>query len=185
MDIPITNPHMSADLSVDDHSNVDDSFKQAGTNITFGDGAVYNQNCGNQKELSRRGAMWRTIIISVLCDLGILAMIFNWQSTMADRFDAIEQKNAITHQEMLTKAKEGTIWLLRDDIIKTIEFHEATKKITQKQYKRIKDEFEYYTSIGGNHDVKERFDDFMAEIFGTQEIKMIVSDPNKQARAER
>ena len=185
MEIPITNPHVSADLSMDDHSNVDDSFKQTGTNITFGDGAVYNQNCGNQKELSRRGAMWRTIIISVLCDIGILAMIFNWQNKLADRFEFIEKKNAETHQEMLTKAKEGTIWLLRDDIIKTIEFHEATKKITQKQYRRIKDEYEYYTSIGGNHDVKERYDDFMAEIFGTQEIKMIVSDPNNQARAER
>ena len=97
MDLPITNPHMSADLNMDDHSNVDDSFKQTGTNITFGDGAVYNQNCGNQKELSRRSAMWRTIIISVLCDIGILAMIFNWQSTMADRFESIERKNAETH----------------------------------------------------------------------------------------
>lgn len=182
MDIPITNPHMSADLNMDDHSKVDDSFKQTGTNITFGDGAVYNQNCGNQKELSRRSAMWRTIIISVLCDLGILAMIFNWQSNMADRFDAIEQKNAETHQVMMKQAKEGTIWLLRDDIIKTIDFHEATKKITQKQYKRLRDEFEYYTSIGGNHDVKERFDDFMAEIFGTQEIKMVAQDLVKVER---
>ena len=74
--------------------------------------------------------MWRTIIISVLCDIGILAMIFNWQSKLADKFDIIERKNAEIHQEMLSKAKEGTIWLLRDDIIKTIEFHEATKQIT-------------------------------------------------------
>ena len=126
--------------------------------------------------------MWRTIIISVLCDIGILAMIFNWQSNMADRFESIDQKNAITHQEMMKQAKEGTIWLLRDDIIKTIEFHEATKKITQKQYRRIKDEFDYYTSIGGNHDVKERFEDFMAEIFGTQEIKMVAQDLVKMER---
>ena len=40
MDIPITNPHISANL--EDNSKVDDSFKQTGTNITFGDGAVYN-----------------------------------------------------------------------------------------------------------------------------------------------
>ena len=83
---------------------------------------------------------------------------------------------------MMNKAKEGTIWLLRDDIIKTIDFHEATKKITQKQYRRIKDEFEYYSSIGGNHDVKERFEDFVAEIFGTQEIKMVASEPSKLER---
>lgn len=83
---------------------------------------------------------------------------------------------------MLSKAKEGTIWLLRDDIIKSIDFHEATKKITQKQYRRIKDEFDYYTSIGGNHDVKERFEDFVAEIFGTQEIKMVASETSKLER---
>ena len=86
------------------------------------------------------------------------------------------KKADVTHEDMLKKAKEGTIWLLRDDIIKTIDFHEATKKITQKQYRRIKDEFDYYTSIGGNHDVKERFDDFVAEIFGTGQIKMVTSE---------
>jgi len=171
INIPVTNPALNASLS--DQSKVDDSFKQTGTNITFGDGAVYNQNCGNQKELSRRSAMWRTIIISVLCDIGILATIFNWQNKLADRFESIERKSAETHQEMLTKAKEGTIWLLRDDIIKTIEFHEATKKITSKQFRRLKDEFDYYTSIGGNHDVKERFDDFTAKIYGTGEVKMV------------
>ena len=74
---------------------------------------------------------------------------------------------------MMLKAKEGTIWLLRDDIIKSIDFHEATKKITPKQYKRLKDEFDYYVSIGGNHDVKERFDDFTAKIYGTGEVKMV------------
>ena len=180
MDIPITNPHLSANM--EDNSKVDDSFKQTGTNITFGDGAVYNQNCCNQKELSRRSAMWRTIIISVLCDLGILAMIFNWQNKLADRFESIEQKSSNTHREMMKQAKEGTIWLLRDDIIKTIDFHEATKKITQKQYKRLKDEYEYYTSIGGNHDVKDRFEDFMAKIFGTGEIKMVAQDLAKVER---
>ena len=77
---------------------------------------------------------------------------------------------------MMKQAKEGTIWLLRDDIIKSIDFHEATKTISQKQYRRIKDEFDYYTSIGGNHDVKDRFEDFMTEIFGTGEIKMVAQD---------
>lgn len=74
---------------------------------------------------------------------------------------------------MMKQAKEGTIWLLRDDILKTIDYHEATLKITRKQYKRIKDEYEYYVSIGGNHDVKDRFDSFFAKIYGTGEIKMV------------
>ena len=95
---------------------------------------------------------------------------------MEKRHLEVIKKADVTHEDMLKKAKEGTIWLLRDDIIKTIDFHEATKKITQKQYKRLKDEFDYYVSIGGNHDVKERFDDFVAEIFGTGQIKMVASD---------
>jgi len=92
---------------------------------------------------------------------------------MMNQINETEKKNAEMHKTMMNKAKEGTIWLLRDDIIKTIDFHEATKTITQKQYRRIKDEYEYYTSIGGNHDVKERFEDFVAEIFGTGKIKMV------------
>lgn len=80
---------------------------------------------------------------------------------------------------MMKRAKEGTIWLLRDDIMKTIDFHEATLKITHKQYKRIKDEYEYYISIGGNHDVKDRFEGFFAKVYGTGEIKMVPDDVAK------
>ena len=86
---------------------------------------------------------------------------------------------------MMKQAKEGTIWLLREDIIKSIDFYEETKKISQKQYRRIKDEYEYYNSIGGNKDVKERFEDFMAEIFGTGQIKMVVSDIESTTKVER
>jgi hypothetical protein len=79
----------------------------------------------------------------------------------------------------LKKAKDGTIWLLRDDILKTIDFHTQTKIITKKQYKCIKDEYEHYVSIGGNHDVKEKYDDFIAKILGTGEIKMVNSHTNE------
>ena len=77
---------------------------------------------------------------------------------------------------MMKQAKEGTIWLLRDDIMKTIDFYEATLKITHKQFKRIKDEYEYYISIGGNHDVKDRFESFFAKVYGTGEIRMVPDD---------
>ena len=80
---------------------------------------------------------------------------------------------------MMKQAKDGTIWLLRDDIMKTIDFYEATLEITHKQYKRIKDEYEYYISIGGNHDVKERFESFFAKIYGTGEIKMVPDGTTK------
>jgi hypothetical protein len=101
---------------------------------------------------------------------------------IGDKFDNFEKKSEVIHQEMMKQAKEGTIWLLRDDIIKTIDFHEATKTITQKQFKRVKDEYEYYTSIGGNHDVKDRFEDFYSQIFGTGEIKMVASETKKIER---
>lgn len=99
---------------------------------------------------------------------------------MHDETEAVKKQTELMKNEtkaqtdiVRKEAKEGTIWLLRDDIIKSIDFHEATKKITPKQYKRLKDEFDYYTSIGGNHDVKERFDDFTTKIYGTGEVKMI------------
>ena len=92
---------------------------------------------------------------------------------MDKQYSNLVKNSDKTHKELMRQAKDGTIWLLRDDIIKTIEFHEATKKITPKQYKRLKVEFDYYTSIGGNHDVKERLDDFTAKIYGTGEVKMV------------
>lgn len=52
--------------------------------------------------------------------------------------------------------------------------------ITQKQYKRLKDEYEYYTSIGGNHDVRDRWDNFNTRLYGLGEIKMVQELPVKQ-----
>ena len=92
---------------------------------------------------------------------------------MEQRHDEIMRQAEATHTDMMKQAKEGTIWLLRDDIIKTIDFHEVKKTIAPKEYRRLKDEFDYYVSIGGNHDVKERFDDFTTKIYGTQEVKMV------------
>lgn len=127
------------------------------------------------------------IACSVLCDIGIIGALFwlHWQNVAkaedVERNTAVQIANAINeqthiHDQMMKQAKEGTIWLLRDDIMKTIDFHEATLKITHKQYKRIKDEYEYYISIGGNHDVKDRFESFFAKIYGTGEIRMIPDD---------
>lgn len=104
---------------------------------------------------------------------------------MEQRHNEVIENSNKTHEDMLKKAKEGTIWLLRDDIIKTIDFHEATKKITQKQYKRLRDEYDYYVEIGGNHDVKERFSDFYSSVFGTGEIKMVTSEQAGNRKIER
>ena len=40
MEIPITNPNLSANL--EDNSKVDDSFNQSGTTVNIGAGATYN-----------------------------------------------------------------------------------------------------------------------------------------------
>ena len=130
------------------------------------------------------------IVCSVVCDIGIIGALFwlHWQNVTraedVERNTAVQIANAINeqthvHDRMMKQAKEGTIWLLRDDIMKTIDFYEATLKITHKQFKRIKDEYEYYISIGGNHDVKDRYESFLAKVYGTGEIKMVPDDVAK------
>ena len=134
--------------------------------------------------------MWTTIIVSLACDIGIIGALFCLHRQDVTKVEDVERNTAVqiekainaqalVHDQMMKQAKEGTIWLLRDDIMKTIDFYEATLKITHKQFKRIKDEYEYYISIGGNHDVKERFEDFLAKIYGTGEIKMVPDDAAK------
>ena len=184
----ITNPSVSASLS--DSSRNDDSFTQSETTINIGQGATYNQNCGNGRELTRRRSMWTTIIVSLACDIGIISALFCLHRQDVTKVEDVERNTAVqiekainaqalVHDQMMKQANEGTIWLLRDDIMKTIDIYDATLKITHKQFKRIKDEYEYYISIGGNHDVKERFEDFLAKIYGTGEIKMVPDDAAK------
>ena len=134
--------------------------------------------------------MWTTIIVSLACDIGIISALFCLHRQDVTKVEDVERNTAVqiektinaqalVHDQMMKQAKEGTIWLLRDDIMKTIDLYDATRKITHKQFKRIKDEYEYYISIGGNHDVKERFEDFLAKIYGTGEIKMVPDDVAK------
>lgn len=178
----ISNPNLNVSASLSDSSKNDDSFSQSKTTVNIGSGATYNQNCGNSKEMSRRQSMWTTIILSFICDLFIIFFIIVKHDMTADKLAIVQNEAAKSytatnariaqalkesddrHEEMMRQAKDGTIWLLRDDIIKTIDFHETIKTITKKQYRRIKDEFDYYTSIGGNHDVKDRWDSFNVKI---------------------
>ena len=178
----ISNPNLNVSASSSDSSRNDDSFSQSKTTVNIGSGATYNQNCGNSKEMSRRQSMWTTIILSFICDLFVIFFIVVEHDMTADKLAAVQngatenynaanariaqfiKESDVKHEEMMRQAKNGTIWLLRDDIVKTIDFHETIKTITKKQYRRIKDEFDYYTSIGGNHDVKDRWDSFNVKI---------------------
>jgi hypothetical protein len=186
MDMPIT-PIL--DTKVEDNSATDESFNQQGNTVNIAEGGIYNQNCGNKKEGMTRGfSTFITIFISVCCILGLgyyqktLVNDFKRESNrthdmMQDEYLKLIKESNIAHDRILHKAKEGTMWLLRDDILKTIDLHSQTKVVTKKQYKCLKDEFDYYKSIGGNHDVEDKFNDFTYKILGTGEIKMV--NPNQ------
>lgn len=42
----------------------------------------------------------------------------------------------------------------------------------EREYKALRDEFDYYTSIGGNHDVKDRLNAFTAKILSSK-VKVV------------
>lgn len=63
--------------------------------------------------------------------------------------------------------------MIRRDIIYNIDLHTATKQISKRQYQLLKEEVEHYFAMGGNHDVKDRWDEFNVDIFGTRTITIL------------
>ena len=170
INVPITKPS----LSVADNSKTDDSFKQQGTHVHLEPGAVYNQNCGNKKEMSRMTSTVIGIVFSAICDLLVIgALVLSFQK-MSSRLELLDRES-----------KEGTIWILRNDIIKSIDIHEATGTITPKSYKRLRDQFDYYTSIGGNHDVKDRIETFNVEIMSGKVVLKDELPPSSRNSAKK
>ena len=98
MEIPITNPHLSANL--EDNSKVDDSFKQEGTTVNLGSGATYNQNCGNQREFTRLMSTALILLISLICDAFIFAFIYFGNNAIIDKFDKFERNAEKTHERL-------------------------------------------------------------------------------------
>lgn len=195
MDIPI-NPTISANVA--DHSATDDSIRQEGVTINANNGSIVNTNSGNKKGhdggMTRVFATLLIILFSIACDALICSIIYYGQARLMDSIDvAIEHMNqsVVSSQEKTDKAldqtiknfgeetkklekqgREGSIWILRRDMFREMDLHEATKTISQKQYKALRDEFDYYTSIGGNHDAKERLNLFTAKIL-SGEVKVV------------
>jgi hypothetical protein len=91
MDAPIK-PQIN--INEDDHSKVDESFKPSAPINVHGD---FNQNCGNVKEMSRRRSMWTTIIISVICDIGLGWFLFTGQESLEKRFQTFEKDAVSVH----------------------------------------------------------------------------------------
>ena len=200
MDIPITNPKLTSNIN--DHSCVDDSIRQDGVTINAGNGSVINSNSGNGKSEKKMSALFQILAVSIICDLLICGLVLFNGNGINERIEkrnvefikAVQNQNTdfekmmennhrewqtmmnesnAKHEKMMEQAKEGTIWILRNDILKSIDIYEAKGTITAFEYRWLKEEFEHYKEIGGNHDVKERFDSFTAKIYGTGEIKMV------------
>lgn len=154
-------------LNLNDNSKVDDSIKQEGVTIHANNGSVVNTNSGNGRAggLTRMWAMLITICFSLTCDFILGYVIWSGQQQQMGDFHGETKRLEV-------QSREGSQWILRQDMLRSMDFHEATKQITEKQYKALRDEFDYYTSIGGNHDVKERLNAFTARIL-SGEVKVV------------
>lgn len=76
------------DLSFDDNSKVDDSFKQEGTTINLGAGATYNQNSANEKtSRPSSAALFKVLGVSILCDFLLGWFLYTQTSSALDRID--------------------------------------------------------------------------------------------------
>ena len=101
MEIPITNPHLSAELS--DSSKTDESITTSGTTVNVGPGGVIQQHCGNQKgerEFTRIMSTFLILLISIICDAFIFAFIHFGNNTIIDRFDRFESNADKIHQRL-------------------------------------------------------------------------------------
>lgn len=101
MEIPITNPHLSAELS--DNSKTDESITTSGTTVNVGPGGVIQQHCGNQKgekEFTRIMSTILILLISLICDAFIFAFIYFGNNAIIDRFDKFERSAEKTHEHL-------------------------------------------------------------------------------------
>ena len=185
-------PQMNANIN--DHSQVDDSIKQEGLTINASGNATINSNSGNGRASKVKVSdMLVVLCVSVICDIIICGLLFIGQAKIMDRLEQMDtstrgldaqyekmakdseeahrkimKESEETHKKMMKEAKEGNIWLLRYDIVRTIDLYEVRGKLSAKEYARLKDEYAYYRQMGGNHDVQDRFDQFTAKLLSGQ-----------------
>ena len=177
-------PQLNANIN--DHSHVDDSIKQEGLTINASGNATINSNSGNGRA-SKVGMsdLFKVLGVSIVCDIALGVLLYIGHADMMKKLDSfgmdaqridkqhreLVESSEKTHDEMMDKARQGNVWIIRYDIMRTIDLYEVRKSITSKEYTRLKDEFNYYRSIGGNHDVQERFDQFTAKLL-SGEVKV-------------
>ena len=169
----LNNPTLN--LSLDDNSkSVDDVVKQEGTTINLGAGATYNQNSANEKRMKpSSAALFKVLFVSILCDFLLGWFLYTSTGNALSRIDAQVEAHKAETDKMLEQAHEGNIWLIRYDIHRTMDLYEAREQITAKEYKRLHDEYLYYTNtLKGNHGVQERWDEFTSRLL-SGELKMV------------
>ena len=198
----INEPKINIEPNLNDNSKTDESFSQANTTVNIGNGGTYNQNSGNKKQnqahplivificcvnmffitwyiknsLDKNSKIEQLELNNIETQLMQHISEATKQSEIFEKGLEESKKQSKSLENSLeiakTQSKEGSIWILRHDILKSIQHFEELGHISQSEYKQIKDEFEYYKSIGGNHDVQEKFDMFFTKIFGLNQIKM-------------
>jgi hypothetical protein len=97
--------------------------------------------------------------VSIFCDFLLGYFLYG----AIQKLDAKVENHRQDSMTMISQAREGNMWLIRYDIIRTIDLYEMRGRITSKEYTRLKDEFQYYREVlNGNHGVQERWDIFTA-----------------------
>lgn len=106
VEIPVTNPHLSANAEMTDNSKTDESINTSGTTVNVGPGGSILQHCGNQKEdkFTRIMSTFLILFISLICDAFICVLIWQGQSNMRNsiiqKFDVFEKNAQVTHQRL-------------------------------------------------------------------------------------
>ena len=107
VEIPMTQPHFSAEAQVSDNSKTDESINTSGTTVNVGPGGQLLQHCGNQKsedKITRIMSTFLILFISLICDAFICVLIWQGQSNMKNsiiqKFDTFEKNAQVTHQRL-------------------------------------------------------------------------------------
>lgn len=177
---------ITPNISASDQSANDESMHQEGVTINASNGSIVNANSGNgQGRLRALKAFVIFAAILYLFGLGAIA----WQVKSIDSRivgkdkifkiqDSVQKLDINLHdldtniKSELKKAHEGNIWLLRHDLLKSMELFEAKGEITENVFHALQDEYKHYRAIGGNYDVEERWSDFKYKVL-SDKVKMI------------
>lgn len=167
---------ITPNISASDQSTNDESMHQEGVTINASNGSIVNANSGNGQGRARSmKALVFMAAVLYLVGLGAVACQVKSIGARMDYNNTYQQKNIerldiqirdldTNIKSELKKAHEGNIWLLRHDLLKSIELFEAKGEITENVFHALQDEYKHYRAIGGNYDVEERWSDFKYKV---------------------